>query len=383
MKPEYLPDFPVLLSELIAQPSVSSSSEKWNMSNAGVINKLAQWLESLGFVVELMTVSKAPEKLNLVATLGTGAGGLVLSGHTDTVPYDDSRWSSDPFTVTEKGGRWYGLGTCDMKGFFAVVIQAVREMGLSQLKQPLIVLATADEETSMAGAKALAAAGKPKARYAVIGEPTGLRPVHMHKGVMMERIRLQGLSGHSSNPALGHSALECMADMINALRVFRSELQLHKNMAFQVATPTLNLGHICGGDNPNRICGACELQFDLRPLPGMSLEALRGDILQRLQPIAEANQVSMRFERLFDGVPPFANEHTHGLVNVCERLTGHAPQAVAFATEAPYLQALGMDTLVMGPGSIDQAHQPDEYVDQSQVVEGIRVIKALISHYCL
>ncbi len=383
MAPRGIPDFPGLLSELIAQPSMSSAASAWNVSNAGVIHKLADWLGALGFAIEIVTVSRNPDKLNLIATFGKGAGGLVLSGHTDTVPYDETRWQSDPFTLTEATGRWYGLGTCDMKGFFAVVIQAIRELQLTQLCQPLIVLATADEETSMAGAKALVHAGKPRARYAVIGEPTGLVPVHAHKGVMMERIRLQGASGHSSNPKLGHSALECMLDVMTELRAFRTELQQVHNALFTVPEPTLNFGRIAGGDNPNRICASCELEFDLRPLPGMSLDTLRSDMEARLAPIANRHQVGMQFERLFDGVPAFSNTMAEGLAALCTELTGHAPSAVAFATEAPYLQQLGMDVLVMGPGSINQAHQPNEFLAQDQAAAGIRVIKTLIGRLCL
>ena len=373
-----------MLARLISLPSISSASPDWDHSNEAVVRALAEWLEALGFAIEILEVPGMPGKYNLIATLGSGPGGLVLSGHTDTVPFDDKRWQTDPFTLTEKDGRWYGLGTCDMKAFFALAIEAAKRFIDQPLQQPLIILATADEESSMNGARALAEAGKPKARYAVIGEPTGLRPVRMHKGIMMERLKFQGQSGHSSNPDLGRNALEGMHEAMTELLTLRSEWQQkYQNPNFAVQVPTLNLGCIHGGDNPNRICAECELHFDLRPLPGMNMETLRQAILSRIQPLAERRQLSLTFEPLFDGVPPLETPADAGLVKACEALTGHKAHAVAFATEAPWLQKLGLETLVMGPGSIDQAHQPDEFLELSQLQPTIEVLSGLIKRYCL
>ena len=224
------------LQDLIALPSISSSNPALDTSNRPVIDLLAERLADLGFAIEIQTVTdssvngahETAAKYNLIATLGTGSGGLVLAGHTDTVPYDDGKWQSDPFTLTDRDHRFYGLGTTDMKGFFAVALEAIESFcqtlgDTSKLKQPLIVIATADEETSMAGAKALVAADTRQARYAVIGEPTGLKPVRMHKGVMMESIALEGRSGHSSNPALGNNALDAMHKVIAELMALRED----------------------------------------------------------------------------------------------------------------------------------------------------------------
>ncbi len=147
--------------------------------------------------------------------------------------------------------------------------------------------------------------------------------------------------------------------------------------------PTLNLGHIHGGDNPNRICGDCELHFDLRPLPGMEIDELRHALRERLADVAQERDLEMDFEPLFAGVPPFETPAGAGLVKVCERLTGHTAESVAFATEAPFLQQLGMEVLVMGPGSIDQAHQPDEYLALTELDPAVRLIGELIRHYCV
>nr|WP_091811021.1 acetylornithine deacetylase [Marinobacter mobilis] len=373
-----------MIARLVSLPSVSSASPDWDLSNEAVVQTLAEWLRPLGFETDIMPVPGMAGKYNLIATLGRGPGGLVLSGHTDTVPYDERNWHSDPFTLSERDDRWYGLGTCDMKAFFALAIEAVRGLDARKLKQPLIILATADEESSMNGARALAEAGRPKARYAVIGEPTSLRPIRMHKGIMMERLVFEGQSGHSSNPALGRNALEGMHAAISELLALRADWQArYRNPAFEVQVPTLNLGCIHGGDNPNRICRRCELHFDLRPLPGMDMDELRSNILQQLQPLARERNLEMAFSPLFDGVPPFETPANAELVRTCEALTGHRAEAVAFATEAPWLQKLGMETIVLGPGSIDQAHQPDEYLALSQVEPAVTLLRSLIQRFCV
>jgi acetylornithine deacetylase len=372
------------LTTLIAHNSISSVLPEYDESNLPVINTLAQWFSELGFTCEILPLEGFPGKANLIATLGRGDGGLVLSGHTDTVPCNPERWQSDPFTLTERDGRFYGLGTCDMKGFFALVLEALKHYQASDFKQPLIILATADEESSMCGARALAQQGKPKARYAVVGEPTSLKPIRMHKGIMMESVRLTGKAGHSSNPDLGINALDAMVPVMNELMNLRRDLAgRYQNAHFAVQVPTLNLGCIHGGDNPNRICGSCELAFDLRTLPGMSNDDLREEIRQRLNPIAEQNRVEFSFEPLFPGVNSFETAATSPLVQAAERLTGHTSAAVNYATEAPFLQELGIDTIVLGPGNIDQAHQVDEYLAQDQIEPCVELLRGLIERFCL
>lgn len=236
----------------------------------------------------------------------------------------------------------------------------------------------------MSGARALVEAGRPLARAAVIGEPTSLRPIRMHKGILMETVRIQGRSGHSSDPALGANAMEAMHAVIGQLLELRRELQQrYRNELFRVAVPTLNLGCIHGGDSANRICGRCELEFDLRPLPGMSLEGLRNAISERLRTLDQRFGVQIEVEPLFPGIPPFESAADSELVRLSERLTGHRAEAVAFGTEAPFLDALGMDTIVLGPGSIDQAHQPDEFLPLDQIRPTIELLRQLIAHYCL
>ncbi len=377
-----LPTLKEQFAALIAAPSVSCTQPSLDLSNKAVIDLLSTWLGDLGFTCDIQQV--APGKFNLLASFGTGPGGLVLAGHSDTVPYDDALWKTDPLKLTEVDGTWVGLGVCDMKSFFALVIEAVLPLLAHPFKQPLLVLATCDEESSMAGARALAAAGKPLGRAAVIGEPTGLRPIRLHKGVMMERIDILGRSGHSSDPSLGHSALEAMhATMAELMQLRQKWQRLYRNEQFSVPQPTMNFGCIHGGDNPNRICGQCSLEFDLRPLPGMDAEQLRAAIREKLKPIAERHEVKIDYAPLFPHVPAFEQAADAELVRVAERLTGHRAEAVAFGTEAPYLQQLGCETIVLGPGDISCAHQPGEFLELSRLQPTVKVLRELIQHYCL
>ena len=378
------PQLTDLLRQLIALPSISCTSPALDQGNRNVIDMLANWLENLGFSTEVQPLNSDGSKANLIATIGQGSNGLVLAGHTDTVPFDENRWNSDPFKLTEADNRLYGLGTADMKSFFALIIEAMRDLDLSSLQQPLIILATADEETSMSGAKALNASHFSGGRFVLIGEPTGLKPVRMHKGMMMEAIKLTGLSGHSSNPALGNSALEAMHRVITELLKWRDELQAaYNNPLFEIPVPTMNLGHIHGGDNPNRICGHCELQIDIRPLPGMSLIDLRYELDQRLQKTLAGTMVTYETLALFDGVAAVETPADSKLVKAVEKLTGSCAEAVAFSTEAPFYNKLGMDSVVLGPGHINQAHQPDEYLAVEQIKPAVKLIQDLVIQFCM
>ena len=373
-----------MMAELIATPSVSSTDPALDMRNEAIIDLIADWAESAGFVVRKLPVPGARGKFNLIATLGQGSGGLVLAGHTDTVPFDEPLWRSDPFRLTEADGRYYGLGTSDMKSFLALALEAARGVEPAKLQHPLILLATADEETSMSGAKALAARDLAHARHAVIGEPTGIRPVNQHKGIMMEAIVYRGHSGHSSDPSLGNSALEGMYRLIGELLTFRQALQRqYRDEAFRVPAPTLNLGHIHGGDNPNRICGECELQIDLRPLPGMSIEALRRKLREIAGRVASEQGLECDCRALFAGIDAMQTERSAAIVQAAEELTRHAAESVAFGTEGPYLNQLGIDTVILGPGDIDQAHQPDEYLAMERITPTVELLRALIERFCL
>lgn len=379
-----LPTFTERLKQLIGTPSISSANADLDMSNQAVVAILAEWFEQLEFDVEIHDITGSPGKQNMIARRGSGPGGLVLSGHTDTVPFDDTGWKSDPFKLFDSKQAFFGLGTSDMKGFFSVVIDAIQSLDSTDFSKPLTIVATADEECSMAGARALGSAGVDQAEVAIIGEPTDLAPIRMHKGIMMQAIRIRGQSGHSSNPHLGRSALDAMHDVLDALRIYRQKMQSeYQNSGFEIAHPTLNLGSIRGGDNPNRICSHCDMEFDLRPLPGMSITALREDIDALVAPIANNHGVDIEHAPLFEGVEAFEQETDSELVQSAETLSGKASESVAFATEAPFFKSMGIHTLVLGPGSIDQAHQPNEFLPQKQIDPCSKLYRKLVQKYCL
>jgi len=371
------------IRQLIATPSVSCINPAFDQSNRPVIELLAAWLGDLDFKVETLDIPNEPHKCNLIATLGEGPGGLVLAGHTDTVPYDQGCWNFDPFGGQEVDNRIYGLGSADMKAFLAMAVEAAARVDANKLSHPLIILGTADEESSMSGARALVAAQRPDARFAVVGEPTDLKPVRMHKGAFMGSIRVIGRSGHSSNPDLGVNAIEGMHAVLEEILTWREQLQRRfRNPRFTVPVPTLNPGYIHGGDNPNRICASCELQIDLRLLPGMDLEEIKEELNARLTRALAGTELGLEFSSVLEGVPPLETAPESPIVRAAELLTGHAPESAAFATEAPFFNALGMDTIILGPGSINQAHQPDEFLPSESIAPCVDVLEGLIARFC-
>jgi acetylornithine deacetylase len=373
------------IAELTALPSITCTHPEQDMPNVAVIERLAEWFSDAGFVCDIMPV--ATGKANLIAVrpaLDPNAkGGLVLAGHSDTVPCDLGLWKSDPFTMQERDGKLYGLGTADMKSFFALVLEAVRGFASTRFQAPLIVIATCDEETSMAGAKALIEHQNAHGRFALIGEPTSLKPARLHKGVMLERIMITGQAGHSSDPSLGRNALEAMNEVMSRLLKFRDQLKTITNPLFPIPHPTLNLGCIHGGDNPNRICGLCELQFDIRPLPGMQMESLRAQVRDLIADIGQQFGVNVLYEAATAGAPPAETPADSPFVRKLETLTGQSAGAVAFGTEAPYFRQMGMDAVILGAGNIEQAHQPDEYLDMKNISPMVLWLTQMIHHYCV
>lgn len=383
-----LPSFMDMYRDLIAAPSVSCLEPTWDISNRQVIELLGLWLSSLGFHVEIQELERQAGKYNLLASIGPephdgAAAGLLLSGHTDTVPWDEGRWTRDPFTLTEADGKIYGLGSADMKGFFAFVIEAVRDLDLSNLKKPLRILATADEETSMAGARELHRFANLKPEYAVIGEPTNMVPVRMHKGHSTDCICITGKSGHSSNPGAGINAISIMHEVLGSLKKLEQNLQekFHEP-AFEVPYPTLNFGHIHGGDAANRICACCELHMDMRPLPGMRIDTLNEMLHGALAPIRERYPNALDIIAMHEPIPGYETKADAALVRLAEAISGQKAEPANYCTEAPFIHELGCETIVMGPGSIRQAHQPDEYITLAEVKPAQQQLRELIVKTC-
>ncbi|MGH8582098.1 MAG: acetylornithine deacetylase [Gammaproteobacteria bacterium] len=379
-----LPSLIDMLRELVALPSVSSADQRFDQGNRAIVERLAEWLTELGFSVELRPLAGHPDKLNLIASLGQGTNGLVLAGHTDTVPYDEALWASDPFTLSERDGRLYGLGVADMKCFFPIVLDTLRDLDASKLRRPLLVLATADEESSMAGARQIASSGRGMGRYVLIGEPTGLTPVRMHKGVMMLSIRLRGRAGHASDPRLGNNAIDGMHAVLGTLIEWRKELQAqYRDPLFTVPEPTVNLGSLHGGDSPNRICAECEVQIDVRLLPGMDAGHLAAQVRRRVAQVLVGSGLLYEVQPLFAGVPPLDTPARSAIVQVAERLTGVPSGSTSFATEGPFYNAAGMETVVLGAGDIAQAHQPNEYVARERLAPMQAIVTGMVQHFCV
>ncbi|KLN97017.1 acetylornithine deacetylase [Moellerella wisconsensis] len=378
-----LPAFIELYRQLIATPSISATDAKLDQSNKVLVELLGSWLKDLGFNVNIQPVPDTRDKYNLLASIGEGSGGLLLCGHTDTVPFDDGRWSKDPFTLTEQNGKLYGLGTADMKGFFAFIIDALRDIDIQKLQSPLYILATADEETSMAGARYFAANTTLRPDFAIIGEPTSLQPIRAHKGHLSNAIRITGQSGHSSDPARGVNAIELMHESISHLMTLRNTLkERYNNPAFVIPYPTMNFGHINGGDAANRICGCCELHMDIRPLPGLTLQDIDELLNEALEPVKQRWPGRLEIEAMHPPIPGYECPTDHKKVAVIETLLGQKADSVNYCTEAPFIQQL-CPTLVLGPGSIEQAHQPDEFIDMKFIEPTRQLMTQLIEHFCL
>ncbi|QDF65379.1 acetylornithine deacetylase [Shewanella sp. SNU WT4] len=387
-----LPELKTCFSQLIKSNSISAITADGDHSNLEVIQLIQGWLTDLGFHCQMQAVKDSRGKYNLLASLlprnGVTHGGLLLAGHSDTVPVDEGHWQQDPFQLTERDNRWYGLGSCDMKGFFAICVAALKELPLDKLNKPLYIFASADEETTMNGAKAFVEQYANQdnfcPEFAIIGEPTGMTPVYMHKGHLAKGIRVTGRSGHSSDPEKGLNAIEIMHEVISQLQKLKQALATqYQQTAFSVPYPTLNLGHIHGGDAANRICGCCELHIDLRPIPGIPLQELELLIRQYLSPIQQRYPNAVDIFSLYPGNEAFGGDLNASWTQTAAKICGQEPQVVNYATEAPFISLLGCQTLVLGPGSIEQAHQPNEYIEMSVLNQAQTVFKELIYNCCL
>lgn len=379
-----LPPALEMVRKLVATPSVSSPDDRFDQSNRGVIDLVADWAAEIGFAVRIEALSGRSGKANLIATLGEGDEGLVLSGHTDTVPYSAERWTDDPFVLTERDGKLHGLGTADMKGFFAAALHAIARFEAGELRHPITLLGTADEESTMNGARALAEHGERFGRYAIIGEPTGLRPVRKHKGVFYVQVRVGGEAGHASNPSLGVNAIEGLQRVLAALQSWRDAIgQRHRDDEFEVPTPTLNFGRIRGGDSPNRICAECALDLDIRLLPGMARAAVVAELRDVVGNALRGGPWTFDVRATGAYADAFAGPSDTEFAGAVETLCGCSAATALFGTEAPFLAELGLQTLILGAGDIAVAHQPDEYVTIAAIERATDLYASLIQRFCI
>ena len=377
-----LPTFAERLREIVSLNSISSEEPELDQSNESVIRCLERWLRELGFDVTLIKVKEKPLKYDLLARLGEGDGGLLLSGHTDTVPADPASWKSDPLSLTETEDRYTGLGSIDMKGFFAFAADAAASFSGKKLREPLYILATSDEETTMNGAKAFMEQASIRPRAVIIGEPTSLTPVYKHKGYMAFRVIAHGRRAHSSNPAEGINAIEIMHRAIAGIMKFRDSLKKFRSSDFKVPEPTLNIGIIRGGDSPNSVPDTCVMQFDVRPTELTPVDFIEKEVRKAIAQSAGEYSGSIEIEDLYPPLPAFGGGKDQPVVRKLAELSGNEPVTVGYATEAGLLSALTQNTVVFGAGIISNAHQPDEYLLKKEIEPMSRILREIISLIC-
>ncbi|MGB7540515.1 MAG: acetylornithine deacetylase [Burkholderiales bacterium] len=376
-----------LIETLIGFDTVSRNS------NLGLIEWVRDYLKRLG-VASRLTYDAARAKANLFATLGGARdGGLVLSGHTDVVPVDGQPWDTDPFKAVRRDERIYGRGACDMKGFIACTLAAAPAFLEAPLKRPIHLAFTYDEEVGCLGAplliRDLQAAGiQPSG--CIVGEPTGMQVMTGHKGLRVYRCNVRGLEAHSSIAPSGVNAIEYAARLVVRIREIALELRQSgpRDESFSVPFFTLSTGTIRGGTASNIVPRDCEFRFDLRTLPGTSadepLERLRRFAADTLLPEMRrvAADADIRIE-LEEDAPALDTAADHPVARLATRLSGNGrPGRVPFATDGGHFHRAGIATVVIGPGFVEQAHKPNEYVALEQIVKCERFLGRLKEEMC-
>jgi acetylornithine deacetylase len=369
------------LAELVAVDSTSSRS------NAEVVRLLAARAEAAGMSARLLPYAdeQGVEKQQLVAVYPRdfedgGEVELALVGHTDTVPFDPA-WA-EALRLTERGGNLYGRGACDTKGFIAAALSAVEATDLRRLTRPLALVFTADEEVGCLGAKRLAEARPFRARHAVVGEPTSLRPVRAGKGYCLAEVTVRGREAHSAHPSLGASAITRAARLLTRVERLAEGLRADAHPAFDPPHTTLNVGLIRGGTAKNVIPGECRFTLEWRPVPGQP-PAKVAELLRREVEALRAEEPDFDCEisvtRLDGGAETAADAP---LVRALEEFTGREAGAVSFGTEAPQLAELGADAVVFGPGDIRVAHRTGEFVPAAELREAASILRRVIERFC-
>lgn len=369
-----------LLAELIAFDTTSA------YSNTALIDFVADHLAAHG-IASRRVESADGRKASLFASIGPDvAGGAVLSGHTDVVPVEDQVWTSDPFTVVARDGRLYGRGACDMKGFIACVLALVPEFVRAPLTVPLHLALSYDEEVGCLAAPALIEAmleSIAPPSFAIIGEPTGMRVAHAHRGIASFSTSITGRAGHSSKPEAGANAIVAAARCINVLDDLLEAEQAAA--AADGERTTVNVGRIEGGTAVNIIAGRCRFAWECRSDDESAADRLTAGLdawVKRvlLPPMqAVAPEAAVATERLV-AAPPLLFVPDSPAVAMALALSGqNSAHRVAFASEAGQFQQAGVPAVVIGPGHATQAHQPDEYVEREQLASCLAFLRRLCS----
>ena len=373
-----------LLARLVGFDTTSRNS------NLALANWICDYLDRPG-VRLARNPSADGRKTNVIAWIGPEPAGdrqgLVLSGHMDVVPAEEDGWHSPPFTLTDKGDRWVGRGACDMKGFVALAVNLAAEARPETWRAPLVLVFTYDEEVGTLGAKRLTesfpeAAALP--RSAIIGEPTSLRVVRAHKGHFKMRVVLHGVAAHSGYPHLGVNAIEPAGRVIVELSRLRRELEkepaLNGELFPDVPYVALNVGTIHGGSAINVVPDRCAVELGARPLPGTASEELIERVSRAVREAAAPFEPEI--ELLSDSPAMLLDEGAPIHRYLCG-LTGQSAGAtVSFATDAGWLQRLGIDCAIFGPGSIEVAHKPNEHLPKSDLAAARETLRRAIERFC-
>jgi len=367
-----------ILTELIRFPSVVGQP------NAAIAGWIAQYLEDLGVEVQVLSGPEG-DRANLFATIGPReVPGLVLSGHMDVVPAQEPQWSADPFQLRAEGDRLFGRGTSDMKGFLAAALAIVPALVASKPARPIHLAFSYDEEAGCRGAPHLIAqlpslCAPPAA--AVIGEPSGLRPILAHKGKAAARVEIHGRSGHSSRPDLGLNAIHAMGRVIAAAEEAATRLRGGPlDPVFEPPYSTIQIGTIRGGEALNIIPDRCIIEIEARAIAGASPAAL-------LEPIREALERSRAhgFQTSWQPIaayPALSLPAEAPIARLLSRITGSPPlPAVSYGTEAGLYQAAGIDAIICGPGDIARAHKPDEYITRGELADCVKLLGRLCTEF--
>jgi acetylornithine deacetylase len=358
-------------------------------SNLALIDFVRDYLDGYKIKSELV-FDEAGGKANLYATIGRpDQGGIMLSGHTDVVPVDDQDWHSDPFKLVEKDDRLFGRGSCDMKSFIAVVLSLIPDLVGRRLRTPIHLSFSHDEEIGCIGVRRLIGviADRPnKPRFCIVGEPTGMQIGVGHKGKHTLRCHVHGHEAHSSLTHQGVNAIEAAAELIARLKEMARRKRDHGpfDPDFEPPYTSIHTGLIHGGTALNIVPRDCEFDFEYRPLPGEDVAALTAELREfaatKLLPEMRAVQpdTDIVIEEL-SAAPALSTAIDAEVTQLAAALTGaNVTTKVAFGTEGGLFQAAGIPTVICGPGSIDQAHKPDEFVALDQIARCEAFLRRLI-----
>ena len=372
-----------LLERLVAFDSTTRNS------NLPILAFVRDYLDSLG--VASITVDHEPGKANLYATIGPAvSGGVVLSGHTDVVPVDGQAWSTDPFTLTVRDGRAYGRGACDMKGFLAACLAIVPHALESPLARPIHLALSCDEEVGCRGVRPLIAHVRdhlPLPSAVIVGEPTAMGLVDAHKTAISFETVVTGHEAHSSLPHEGVNAIMIAAELMAELNRIEAEMRMRADPAGRFDPPwtSVHVGLVAGGTARNIVPGRCAFSWETRLLPGADPQEVPARLAAFAAPLAAAMRArhpETGIEtRLLNAVPGLRPDPGSPAERLARLLTGaNRAQAVSYATEAGLFQEAGMSAVICGPGCIEQAHKPDEFVALADLDACAAMLVRLVGH---